>query len=71
MSLENWGVFQLLNNVSFQIILGFYNSREWGHYLILTIDSKYLTLKLHPSSSNEFVYHMRLLHSYLARSLDL
>ena len=41
-----------------------------GHYLILTIDSKDLTLKLPASSPDEFVHHMRLLHSCLARSLD-
>ncbi len=42
-----------------------------GHYLILTIDYKDLTMKLPASSPDKFVYYMRLLHSCLARSLDL
>ena len=42
-----------------------------GPYLILTIDSKDLTLKLPASRPDEFVHRMRLMQSCLAGSLAL
>ena len=35
MSPENYGVFQLLKEVTFRRILAFYSSRKWGHLAVL------------------------------------
>jgi len=35
MSPGNQGVFKLLKEVTFRGIVGFYNSRNWGHFVVV------------------------------------